>query len=262
MTVAFEQPDAGFDQPEVDQRPATPLEEDVAGVIRFADRRAPRSVQTQLGPSEMWDNCQRKTIYRLLGYPQINVGDDPWAAIIGTAVHAWLAPAFELDNRRLGRIRWIVEHRVQIRPGLSGTVDLTDLDNYDVIDHKIQGDTSMKKTRKGIWREQYRRQLMLYGMGWENDGLRPKRVILMAYPRGGHLAGIRALALDYDRRVAQEALDRMDGLVDLMLSLDMHHNPERIAVVPTTASHECTYCPYWNSRAKTPAEGCQGMLAR
>lgn len=258
-----------FDQPDPTAGPAPPdrLEDEVRAVIRDADAHSHRSVQTALGPSEVWMDCTRRQAYRLAGWPTINFTADPWAAIVGTATHAWLADAFTRANKVLGRIRWVVEKRVIVRPGLSGVTDLYDTDCWDAIDHKVMGDNSMDKVRKsdGVLArvsEQYRRQLHLYGLGWENLGIPPRRVVLMAYPRGGLLAGVRAVSEPYNRDLALEALDRMDRNAESVRILDVHNHPERFAAIPASPGHICTYCPFWNARAQHAGQGCRGMLER
>lgn len=251
-----------FTQPAVDpdQRVRDRLEDEVIGVVRDADNNSHRSVQTALGPSEVWMDCLRRQAYRVAGWPTINHTADPWAAIVGTATHTWLADAFRRHNAVLGQPRWAIEVRLEIRPGMHGHGDLFDLLYGDAIDHKVMGENSMGKIRRGQVSEQYRRQLHIYGLGWERLGVPPKRVILLAYPRGGLLVGLRAVPEPYDRRLAIEALDRLDRLVDLVRSLDVHNNPQRLALIPPTPGHICSYCPFWNPSAIDPGQGCRGML--
>src|SRR6476661_5278696 len=53
--------------------------------------RAPRSLQVHLGPSELGVHCHRSVVGRMTAEPRTNHVSHPWPAIIGTAVHAWLA---------------------------------------------------------------------------------------------------------------------------------------------------------------------------
>lgn len=118
------------------QRDQHPLVAELRDAIITADRTAPRSLQTALGPSEIGEPCARKLAYRLMDEPRINDDRDPWAAIIGTSVHAWLTGALTSVNHRTGTIRYLTETRVEIRTGLSGSGDLYDVQRATVVDHK------------------------------------------------------------------------------------------------------------------------------
>ncbi|WP_232524345.1 hypothetical protein [Nocardiopsis gilva] len=67
-------------------------------VIMAASANAPRSRQRRIGPSEVGDPCPRRLAYKLLDWPTVNDGGDPWPSIVGTATHAWLADALLLHN--------------------------------------------------------------------------------------------------------------------------------------------------------------------
>lgn len=240
-----------------------PLAEGIRQVVIDADRYAPRSVQVALGPSEIGEPCARKLAYRLLDETRTNEDSDPWAAIVGTSVHAWLADAFEAANRRLGRIRYLVEKRVQIRTGLTGSCDLFDADTMTVIDHKVVGTTNMRKYKTAHLDPSvlgaYRPQAHLYGVGYANLGLPVREVALAFYPRGGLLSGLHVWSEPFDPAIAQAALDRHDQILALADTLECDRNPANYRHVPRSPSHGCTYCPWFKPGTDT-GQGCPGHL--
>ncbi|GAA0638062.1 hypothetical protein GCM10010174_69880 [Kutzneria viridogrisea] len=238
-----------------------PLAAGLRQVVIDTDRHAPRSVQVALGPSEIGEPCARKLAYRLMDETRTNADSDPWAAIIGTAVHAWLADAFEAANTRLGRIRYLVERRVEVRPGLTGSCDLFDADTMTVIDHKVVGTTKMREYRLQGPPPHYRAQAHLYGVGYANLGLPVREVALAFYPRGGLLSGLHVWSEPFDPAIAQAALDRHDQVLALVDTLDVERNPANYRHLPATPSHGCTYCPWFKPGTDT-GRGCPGHLAK
>ncbi|MBA8925895.1 hypothetical protein BC739_003094 [Kutzneria viridogrisea] len=229
-------------------------------MIRDADRYAPRSQQRALGPSEVGEPCPRRLAYRLLDAERTNSDSDPWAAIVGTAVHAWLAAAFLGANDRLGRIRYLVETRLEIRPGLTGSCDLYDADEATVIDHKILGPTTMKAYSQNGPPPAYRAQAHLYGLGWTRLGVPVRDVALAFYPRSGLLSGLRVWSEPYNPGTAQAALDRHDQILALADALGCEHNPTAYQHIPRIPGHSCTYCP-WLRPGPDTGTACPGHLA-
>src|SRR6266404_6220563 len=72
-------------------------------IIRQAHRQ-PRNMQQQLGPSELGIACHRRVVGKLAGEPVTNHVSVPWPSVVGTAVHAWLAEHFGLENNLNGYI--------------------------------------------------------------------------------------------------------------------------------------------------------------
>lgn len=129
--------------------------------VRYA-ARAPRTLQEHLGPSELGYECDRQVVAKMARVPKTNNVTDPWASIVGTAIHAWLADAFTWDNDEIGTIRWVAEQRVTPDPGPDehpGTADLYDAFELALVDHKglaldteiptPSGWTTMKDVRQG-----------------------------------------------------------------------------------------------------------------
>ncbi len=144
--------------------------------------RAPRTLQQHLGPSEIGVECDRQVVGKMAALPATNHVSDPWPSLVGTALHAWAEGAFQADNVRRGVLRWLTETKVNPHPDHPGTADLYDAVEVAVVDHKFLGESSMAKVRKDPPRK-YRRQLMLYGLGYIKLGLPVRRVALAAYPR-------------------------------------------------------------------------------
>ena len=92
---------------------AGPPREAVAELIQRTAAAAPRSLQVEMGPSEAGEPCTRRLAYKIMDWRKPGRDLDPWAAVQGVAVHAWLADAFRAENERLGRVRYLVEQRVQ-----------------------------------------------------------------------------------------------------------------------------------------------------
>jgi len=102
----------------------------------------------------------------------------------GTSVHAWLAEAFNRENARIGRRRWLTELRVAPTDEHPGSTDLYDVDEQAVVDWKDLGPTSLAKIKSGRIPRHYHVQLLLYGLGCLRAGLPVRRVVLVALPRG------------------------------------------------------------------------------
>lgn len=154
-------------------------------IIRQASRM-PRNVQRSLGPSELGSECHRQVVGKFAGEPITNHVADPWASIVGTAIHAWLAEHFGLENNLNGFIRWVPEQRVAAHPLYPGTADLYDAVEETVVDWKALGPTSMAKVMSAAGPPRhYQVQLLLYAAGYRNLGLPVRRVCLVALPRTG-----------------------------------------------------------------------------
>jgi hypothetical protein len=154
-------------------------------VVRWAHRQ-PRSVQRELGPSELGHICHRLVVGKMSGQQITNHVIDPWPSIVGTAVHALFAEFFEKENTINGVRRWIAENRVaaNVLLGNPGTADLYDANEYVLVDHKILGPTTLAKVQSAggpSWH--YIVQMLIYAQGYRDLGYRVDRVILAAWPR-------------------------------------------------------------------------------
>ena len=168
-----------------------------------------------------------------------------------------MAEAFTADKNR----NWLVEHRVTVRPGLAGTLDLFDLDSATVIDHKCVGATSMKTRKAEGPTEQQIIQLNVYGYGLEQQGYEVKNIALAFYPLGGMLTGLHTWVGNYDKDVAIAAMLRLDSTINLLAMLDPEDNPERWELIPASGSRNCTYCPWFVPGSTDLSTGCPGGTA-
>jgi len=227
--------------------------------------RAPRSLQTALGPSELGTACDRQAAGKMAGCPKTNHVADPWPSIRGTALHAWAAAAFEADNARLGRTRWAVERRVCPDPGHPGTADLYDAAELAVVDHKFLGESAMARLRSSGPSRKYLVQLLLYGRGYRLLGLPVRRVALAAYPA-------TAASLDGTHVWDHPLTPADDALVDEVLARTAVREDyaellrrRLIALDGVPASpdpSDCYFCPFYRPQsARDPGPGCPGAAS-
>jgi hypothetical protein len=234
---------------------ASALAERIKAVIHNRSANAPRSKQKRIGLSEVGEACVRKSAYKLLDWDKTNINTDPWASISGTAIHTWLADAFEGNPSQ-----YLVEHKVVVNGELSGTADLFDIENKMVIDHKCVGATSMKSRKRDGMTHQQRVQINLYGLGIENElGVGSvEKVALAFYPLGGRLDGLYTIVEKYDRQIALDAIARLESAQVLLWQLDPEANPKNWDLIPATPSYLCIYCPYYLPNSSNLSAGCPG----
>jgi hypothetical protein len=263
MTATFQQPAAGQYRPPL-EGPAGALSVDVIDTVKLAAAGAPRSQQRAPGPSELGTPCVRRLAYKITDHdPKPNSDTDPWAAVIGTSVHAWMAGTYETENRRLGYEPWspdrryLIEQRIHLPGEIKGSCDLYDRDTCTVIDWKVTGLDPLKKYRLNGPGQQYRSQIHLYGLGMQLAGEHPQQVAICFLPRGGRIDGLHVWSEPYDPLVAVAALKRYQAVRDFHITLDPEANPERWALLPTADAH-CTYCPFYLPGSTDLAAGCPG----
>lgn len=238
----------------------TPLGDDASAladriklVVNNRSANAPRSQQKRIGLSEIGEVCIRKTSYKLLDWEKTNPSTDPWASISGTAIHSWLASAFEeLPDQ------YLVEHPVKVTDELGGTADLFDITNKMVIDHKCVGATAMKSRKKDGMTHQQRVQCNLYALGLENEGYEVEKVALAFYPLGGRLDGLHTIVEPYNRQLALDAIQRLEDTQVLLWQLDPEGNPQNWDLIPKTPTRACSYCPWFLPFSTDGSKGCSG----
>jgi hypothetical protein len=263
----------GTPAPEPEQEPMTfepePDGEDLATAVkricRTYSESSARSKQAMIGLSEIGEPCDRAVAWKLFQQPAVNIGRDKHLADVGTAWHTWLAGAYEAENRRLGRTRYLIEERVFLTDGYSGTCDLFDVDTGRVCDHKLLGVTSLAAIRSGDIPEKYRVQLHSYGYGHARAGRNVREVALLCYPRSDNLGGdfsgkgLFVHVEPYDERIALQGLDRLGRLSALLHQLDPEANPDRWSLIPATPGKFCRYCPSFRpDGGPADASGCPG----
>jgi hypothetical protein len=219
-------------------------------VVLWADKKNPRSLQVEIGPSEIGDPCDRRIGYKLARVKECNTDFDPWAAVMGTALHAWLQDAFTMWNEEnitpIGD-RYLVEQPVNVGNFVKGHSDLYDRELQCVIDHKGAGPEVMKKVRKDGPPPGYVVQLHCYGYGYEQQGLPVNRVALAFYPRAGWLKDMYVWSAEYDRSVAEAALHRLYRIAHRVVELDALNQSHRWEQIDAVPSNSCGFCPWYNS---------------
>lgn len=224
--------------------------------------RLPRSLQKYLGPSELGHECDRQVVGKMAGEPRTNHVTDPWASIVGTALHAWFDEAFTADNVRRGVLRWLTERKVTPGPLVNnpGTADLYDALRLAVVDHKNLGDTTMGQLRSHGPPRHYRVQLLLYGLGYHVLGLDVERVVIAAWPRTKSSLDQQyvwetkfspddPLLAEVFRQTAERE-DMADLITDGLVTLNQ---------IPATPSdHDCYFCDFYRPQAVDGGPGCAG----
>lgn len=231
---------------------ADQLVTDLITTVVDAARYSPRSRQASLGPSELGHPCARRLAYKVSGASVRWRDADPWASIIGTATHTWLAAAFAAANLPMEQPRWLVEQRVFPSLDLGGNCDLYDLLTDAVIDHKIVGVTTLASAKRNGPTAQYRVQGHTYGLGWERIGRSPREIVIAYWPRNGQMSGLYLHREAYDRMIALNALDRLSSISAAASTLDLGSYPDRMSLIPSSPGDECRYCPY---RSCAPNDG-------
>lgn len=248
---------------------------DLIRMVQRHEATRDRSMQTDIGPSQVGTACDRSLGFQTWvadgNIPNVeqdaaaavlryNPGADPFPAIVGTAVHAWLEKAAHKDNlieRTMDPTRhtdrWLTEAVVDIVHGdraISGHVDLIDTWHSMVIDFKVLGAASLKKIAV-TGSAQYETQIQLYGLGVEQTlGIIPRSVALALLPRNGPLRNLTLLTYEYDPDHARAALDRLQAITEIQRggtweSLD-----------PSPSDDNCRWC-------SVPLTGCQpGVIYR
>jgi hypothetical protein len=236
---------------------------ELRGVVVEHARRAPRSLQVHLGPSELGHACDRQVVGKMARVPATNHITDPWPSIVGTAVHAWLADAFTAANQRHG-LRFVAEHRVTPHPDHPGTADLYDAAEQAVVDHKVLAESSMAKIRKQPPRH-YVVQLLLYGRGYRLLGLPVRRVVLAAWPRTG--SSVDGLYI-WDHPITADDDALIESVfartaIRAQVAEEVRAGRLDIGAVPATPDSEsCIWCPLYRPQsARDNGPGCPGAVS-
>lgn len=164
-------------------------------ILENAMSNQPRSLQTELGPSELGTDCLHCLAAKMVGWEQHPTPS--WRAWIGTAVHAQHEQVFlQLNGTNVDDptrpLHWKTEYPV-ISGHLSGLtagydigghIDLWDRKTNATIDWKIVGPTTLKNVRARGASQQYQVQASLYGIGLQNQGAQVDRSCIFFLPLG------------------------------------------------------------------------------
>jgi hypothetical protein len=252
---------------------------ELKGVVKRYAARAPRSVQTHLGPSELGEECDRQVVAKMAASKHTNNVSDPWPSVMGTAGHAYVEGAFQWDNEDQGYARWLTECKVTPDPSEGwypgreitgnehpGTADLYDAYNQTLVDHKFLGASSMTKLKAKGPKRVYYVQLLLYRRGYLNLGLPVKRIALVAWPR-------TSSSLDdmyvwehtptaEDEALVDEVLDRTTARQYLAEQVRAK-KLQVMDITPTPSDDSCFYCSLYRPQsAYDNSYGCPGTLLK
>jgi hypothetical protein len=234
----------------------------------------PRTMQKELGPSELGTPCQQQIARKLAGAPRRPVTEPTWAPFQGTAVHASMEHVVAHWNASLGRERWLAEDRLIVDPGpghypaVEGNGDAFDTDHAMVVDWKHVGTTALTKLRtaKRLGKppreqigQEYRIQAHLYGLGHANKGRDVRHVRLVLLSRSWKYDDSDEWTEPYNEALAIWAIERYWAVVDLIDELDVANQPDSITLVPATPeAHVCQWCPFHAPGRDSAWDGCRG----
>lgn len=249
-----------FSEPDTGDPFAALLKNKLTDVILEKEKANPRAAQVEVGPSEVGDPCNRRLGYRLAGIEPCNMDFDPWPSVMGTAMHTWLDEAVQSWEHARPEEEWMTETPVAVGEFVKGHSDLYNIPLACVIDHKSAGPDVMKKIKKEGPPPGYVVQIHCYGYGYENLGMAVKKVALVFYPRAGWLRDMYVWTADYDRSIAEAALNRLYGIAHRVVSLNVLKQSHRWEEVEATPSNSCGFCPWYDPGRSGGADatGCPG----
>ena len=244
--------------------------DEIRGIIEDHITNQPRSLQKEIGPSELGTDCLHCLAARLAGWEKRQSA--AWLPFIGTAVHARFEHLFNSrndvftvsDDDEEGDI-WAVKaeerfeaekhvdvgaiHGLHGHQPIHGSIDLYDAANHMTIDWKITGTTTIRNVKANGPSQQYRIQASLYGIGLENDGEPCKRNAIYFLPRNNvSLADALPIEFDFDPKPGKWALSRAQLIVNLLDLIEQDDGVEMrdawIHALPTSPTH-CFQCGSW-----------------
>lgn len=238
---------------------AADIKAEMMTMVRMYEEFTPRKMQQALGPSDLGIECDRRLAYKIAGITGHNMGD-PWAAFVGSSIHARLETVVRKYAERTGGT-WLIEQQVIVTPLIKGRADLVHDDM--VIDIKSASPDVMRKLPDTGPRASYLPQIHSYAYGLNGAGHTINRVAFVFVPRSGRLDDMYVWADDYRPDIAEAALRRVYSFARRLGELDVVNNPDLWESVPAKPDYLwCQYCPLFN-RAWGPDDpatdkGCAG----
>lgn len=243
----------------------------------------PRTLQRELGPSELGTPCAQQIARKLSGAPRRPITEPTWAPFQGTAVHASMEDVVAFWNRRLGRERWLAEDRLTVTqaapntggrpdyPAVAGNGDAFDTDYGMVVDWKHVGKTALEKLGRGKRMgkptaeqvsAEYRTQAHLYGLGHAAKGRPVRYVRLVLLARDYSYDKSDEWTEPYDEELALAAVGRYWDIWNLVHDLGGPNAGPLITVVPAAPGKDaCKWCPFYRPGQPTGWDGCAGDRA-
>ena len=197
----------------------------VRQILENAENSSPRSLQWEIGPSEMGTTCLHCLAARLAGWERTQ--EAPLAPWIGTAVHAQHEHLFAY----LPGDRWEPEYPVhtcdltmpdgQIMH-VGGHIDLWDTQTATTLDWKFVGESVYRAARRGEVSQEYRIQASLYGIGLANENHAPKTSEIIYFNRatGRTFDDVCALSWPFEREPGEWAIDRCQDILSIFVLLE------------------------------------------
>lgn len=207
------------------------IKEILLGKLTDEDKARPRSVQVQVGVSEI-GGCGTRVWHKINGTEVTNPDTIRLPAIMGTALHGMIEAVFAGDER------YIVEAEVAVGDIL-GHIDLIDTATNTIWDWK----TTTKNSLPWFGSSQQTDQVQLYGWLANQNGIKVEHVGLVAIARDGDESDIVELLLPYDEATALKAMERYHRI-----------KGEYEPPAPEKDALFCAkYCPYFGA--------CSGVVA-
>lgn len=236
------------------------LKQQLTDIIQWYDQENPRSKQQAIGPSEIGDPCDRRIAYRLADIPTVNNWMDPWAGIVGTALHSWLEKAVSAWCKAQGTGAWMTETTLYLNEFIEGHADLYSHEHKSVVDWKSASKDVIRTSQLQGPSIGYMIQTHLYGFMFEEAGYPVERVALVFLPRAGWLSDMYVWSAPYDRAVALNALNRLYRIAQQVVDLDLLTQSHKWDQIPFHSGKGCGYCPWYVPKRDRPADetGCPG----
>ena len=230
---------------------ALAIKNESVGKVAAWDAARARSKQTGIGASQIGCPCTKQLLYAARGVEKRKQVSDPWAAIVGSACHS--GPLHEAFR---GSPDWLLDHKMEIGPGLYGTLDRYHIPTGCVVDDKVLGVEALKKMRKHGPGPQYRTQVHMYGFGMSRLGHDVRHVALCCWPRSGRMVDAYVWTEPYSDDVVETAFQRWYGLLEAAPAF----TPEMFALV-AKADGPCGWCPYYDPELEksNPELACGGI---
>lgn len=189
------------------------------------DKSRPRSVQTQVGVSEI-GGCATRVWHKINDTEITNTETLRLSAIMGTALHSMIEDVFVPDSR------YKVETEVVVGD-IKGHIDLIDTKTNTIWDWK----TITKNSIAYFGSRQQLLQIQLYGWLANQNGILIDRVGLVGIPRDGNEHDIIELSWAYDESLALEAIERFEYI----------KNQFEPPAPEKDAKFCANYCPYFGA---------------
>lgn len=215
----------------------------------------PRSLQREIGPSELGTQCLHCLVKKLTGHGSGQIRDVAWLPFIGTSVHAQLERMFGgLDGYETERTV-LVGNLTDARP-ITGSIDLWDEHNSATCDWKIVGNSTLDDARRHGPSQQYKIQASLYGIGMSHTHPVAASCIFYLPRNQPSLDAAWIYECPFDPRPGQWALARARLILTLYDSIRVEYGAniaeQWVNAFPRNPEH-CFHCRD-EAQRKNPAD--------